>query len=202
MSYDSTTDPVVAALRAIALAEVVPALAPTLGSTFPAISQTFGFPIALAMLPTLQLPALAIYVERETAFRTGRHNDRKLSVVFEYVGPITPLAKLDTTWPLLRAVWNQVLLKMEQGTVSGVDVLRLLGVTWVADENADVQYDHAPNGDQTFPHFMGRIAINYRPAEFDPSTLATLTKLFASVDLYQNGAETNHHIVQADTSVG
>lgn len=196
MSYRDQTDPIVTALRAIAVGEVVPGLAAQFGAETPAIRRTFGYPIPLAQLGTMELPALSIYVATERVMPfTGRHRDRRLDVVMEYVGPVTAYADLDATWPVLRTVWGALHTAIETGKVSGTDVLRLLGVTWVSDEQASVEYDLAPGGEGAFPYFVGRFWLGWRPTEFDVSALPDLAELYANLDLFEGGSKTKDNLV-------
>lgn len=195
MTYSNQTDDVVTALRAIAAGPVVDALAPSFGAEYPAIRRTYGYPIPLAQLGSMELPGLSIYVAEETAMPQGRHRDWRLGVVLEYVGPVTALSDLDRTWPILRKVWLATVKAIEEGTVASVDVLRLLGVKWVADESASVVYETAPGGEGAFPYFIGRLWLQHRPTEFDPSTLPELTTLYANLDLYEGGAKTVDNLV-------
>jgi hypothetical protein len=196
VSYRDQTDPIVDALRAIAIGETVPALEAQFGAETPAIRRAFGYPIPLAQLGTMELPAVSFYVATERVMPfTGRHRDRRLDVVVEYVGPVTAYADLDATWPILRTVWGSLHSAVEAGKVSGTDVLRLLGVAWVADEQASVEYDLAPGGEGAFPYFVGRFWLQWRPSEFDPSVLPDLAELYANLDLYQNGSKTKDNLV-------
>lgn len=194
MSYRDQQDEVVMALRAIALGEVVPTL-DLGGAAFPAIRKTYGYPIPLAQLGTLELPALSIYVASERSMPVGRHRDLRLNVTMEYVGPVTAMADLDSTWPMLRKVWFALIRAIEAGTVGGLDVLRLTGVQWLADEEASVEYDSAPGSAGAFPYFVSRFWLQLRPSEGSAASLPALTQLYANLDLYEGVTKTKDNLV-------
>lgn len=199
--YNSVVDPITFALRAIALVEVTRLLEPTLGVDHPAVREAFGAPIPLTLVPSLRLPSISVYVRRETDAHVGRHKDRRLDVVLEYIGPPMALHEVSETWPLLRAVWHQCLTCIEKGTIYNgsidVDVLRIHGVTWVSDEEATVDYDFAPGGEFVYPAFVGTVPMMYRPQEANADALPGLTELYATINLFEGGTERKHALVVA-----
>lgn len=200
MTYEASTDEPVLALRQLARYEVTRLLASELGDTtaYPAVRKTYGFPIPLDMLRSLELPACAIYVDRERTVSTGRWRDRGLSVVVEYVLPPTQKGSMDTRWPLLRRVWDTMLPAFVLGTVDlgagPVDVKAPAGIVKVDDETATCSFAFVPDGAQTFPGFVARLEVVERPAV--ALDLPDLVALYADLNLHEGVTETRPQIVQ------
>lgn len=185
MSYDTLTDAVVDAVRAIATQKVNAALTGTLTSAFPAIESTSGYPTPLEGIEGMKLPALFVYIDKEDPFQDFRENDTRLSVVLEYLGPATPVGKLGARWPLLRRVWRELKHAIDAGLLDSgsgnVDALTPIGVFQADEDLASVQYRFASDGENAYPAFVGRFPVSWRdPA--DPAAALSLLKLYADIN--------------------
>ena len=122
------------------------------------------------------------FVEREIgAPMTMRTKEQRLTYVFDYLMPQTPIAKLELRWPALRKVWVQLLKSIREGAAGGVpNALNLAGAQRILEETATVVYDHATSGEHAYPHFTGRIDFIWR----EPTTqvLDDLVGLFADIN--------------------
>lgn len=182
MSYESAVDPVVSALRAMAIANTLPALALVFGdvASYPAIRSTRGAPFTLEMIEGAQLPMLCVHVVSEREAMMGKKRDAQLTVVFEYIGPQTPLQKIDARWPMLRTVWRQLVEDVIEGSVQDAPGLDAVGVVQVDYETAAVEYDYATDGEQAYPYFRGTIGALYRPPT-DTAELADYLEMHARI---------------------
>ena len=184
MSYDDLTDPVVEACRAVLTRAVNEVLGGSLGDDHPAIRSTSGYPTPLDGVEGLKLPAMFVYVEKEDP-ASARHafhdDDVRLSVVFEYLGPATPIAKLGTRWPLLRAVWRETKIAIDAGLLAGEDVFTPIGVIQARALDASVQYRFATDGENAYPAFAGRFPILWRDPT-DVTASLSLLKLFVDIN--------------------
>ena len=116
MSFRDTTDSIVDAMRAHLLAAVNSDLLDELSIVSPAknaISETYGMPIPLSMVPVLNLPALSIYRGSTAWEQVGRHEFRMTQFHIDYVGPQSPMASLGEIWPLLHRVFEAVAKNLE-----------------------------------------------------------------------------------------
>lgn len=201
MSYDSLSDVVVEALRAIGKTETNNALVGELGSDI-AIVETYGFPAPLEMIEQLRLPALFVYVESEEASVIGGHDGAlALSMVFEYVGPKTPIAKLGPRWPLVRTVWATLRDAIVAGKLGGVDTLTPLGVFAIHVYEASVKYLFASDGgENAHPAFVGKIPVHWMDATDPAVDLPALVALFAKINQPSGGPVVNPQLtVKAST---
>ncbi len=168
MSYESASDALVDALRAIARLEVTAALVAALGAEHPAVRETRPFPFALELIEATALPAMFVARERAVARPVSRTylDDEIVTVTFEYIAPPTPLAKLDQRWALLHAVWAELKRAVRVGEVDGADILGAAGVVRHDHDSPTVTYDFASDGSRAYPYFQGRISFEWRqPAE-------------------------------------
>lgn len=188
MSLDDATDPLVDALRALAKDEVSRLLAGVTGADAPAVIDTRGYPAPLELLEQMRLPCMCVYVQAETSVRTTmRHLDTRCEVVFEYVLPATPLAKLDGRWPMLRAAWAALLEALNGGEIDDTPVLSGFGVTHVDVDHASAKYSFAAGGELAYPVFVGTVPITVRPAEALPTQ--ELVELVAGINrVVEDGA--------------
>lgn len=181
MSYDSATDPLVEALRAIARVEVTAGLEPTLGAEFPAVRETRGHPLAMDLIERSALPAMFIAAERAQGQPSGKFQDDEIvTVSFEYVAPATPIAKIDSRWPLLRAVWAELRKAVRAGTVGDVDVLAAAGALTVQEGSSTVEFSFGQEASNAYPYFLGRIQLRWRPPS--ASTYEPLVELLADIN--------------------
>ena len=184
MTYDTSTDALQDALAVMCVTEVTNALGPIFGSTtdYPAVRETRRYPVPIEMIEALRLPLMAVFVEREIgAPMTMRTKEQRLTYVFDYLMPQTPIAKLELRWPALRKVWVQLLKSIREGAAGGVpNALNLAGAQRILEETATVVYDHATSGEHAYPHFTGRIDFIWR----EPTTqvLDDLVGLFADIN--------------------
>lgn len=185
-AFDRATDPVIAAIATVAKAGVNAALREQLGGD--AVARAFGYPTPLEILGQADIPALAVYARREKIERTtGRrlaNQDRVVTVWFDYIAPATPLAKLGTRWPLLRAVWWELVQALNTPCAEGLAVLRAAGVIGVDVDEATVDYDVAPGAAQgtPWPFFRAVMPITHRN-EPDLSALQNLIDMDLRIHL-------------------
>lgn len=180
MTYEAASDVLVDALRAIALQEVTAALAATLGADHPAVRETRGFPFSLDLIERTALPAMFISAERVLARPTGKHlADELVTIAFEYVAPATPLQKLDTRWPLLRAVWGKLRTAVRVGEVAGAPVLEMAGVQRFELDSPTADFSFASDGSNAYPYAIGRMQFHWR----EPTASTAYTDL---VDMLAN----------------
>jgi hypothetical protein len=178
--FDRATDPVVAALASVGKAGVNARLQATLGGD--AVVAALGYPAPLEILSAAELPALAVYVRRERIERTSAralaNQDRVATVWIDYVAPATPLAKIATRWPLLRAVWWELVQSLSTPDAAGLATLKAAGVIVVDVDGATVDFDVAPGagGGTPFPFFRAVLPVTHRGAA-DLSALADLVDM-------------------------
>lgn len=188
MTYEAASDVLIDALRAIALQEVTAALAATLGADHPAVRETRGFPFSLDLIERTALPAMFISAERVAAQPIGKHlGDELVTIAFEYVAPATPLQKLDTRWPLLRAVWGKLRAAVRAGEVAGDPVLETAGVQRFELDSPTADFSFASDGSNAYPYFIGRMQFHWRePAE--SAEYADLLELLADINRVDTSA--------------
>lgn len=164
MSYDSTTDALIAGLRIIAKSRVNNALAATLGADYEAVRFVQPYPAPLDQVPAMKLPGMTVHRRNDVAVTTGRRVDRKSRIEFQYWAPPTPLSKLDNRWSLL---WN-VAEELFDALCSGVDpdtgksVFDEIGLVKVDDTTWRVEYNFATGGDNAYPVFLASVDITWR----------------------------------------
>jgi hypothetical protein len=184
MAYEYT-DPLINGLRTMARVDLVSALVPFFGASaeYPATRSTLGYPITLDDLEALQLPSMAIFIEREDGAPIGRHPDERLTIVFDYFMAPTPTIKLDARYGALHLVWRKLVACVRAGVITSTPTpttLHALGVQWVFPEHS-VTFDHATDGERAFPHFTGRIPFRYRAPD-ETVEYADLVELLADLN--------------------
>lgn len=185
MSWDDATDEVIEYLRTVLGSAPNLALASTLGHDFPAVRVAKGYPLSLGSLQTSELPALHVYVESQRSVARGRgtREDEALTVVIEYMGPQTALAKLGTRWPLLRAVWRAIATALRTGEVDGADWASPIGLNWHTPGDDVVTFDHATDGELAYPHFIARTQIEVRIPDDGFDALEAFSVLGVDINL-------------------
>lgn len=165
MSYESATDALTAAMAVLCTSNVTSALAPTLGADYPAVRESRAWPVAPELLESRGLPIASVYVRRESAVRaTLRKVDSRADVIVEYFAPVTPMSKLGSRWPLLRAVYAALRDAVLDGGVAALaDGLASAGVISVLEDAFTVDYDFATDGEQAIPHFVAVFPMITRP---------------------------------------
>lgn len=186
MSYDDTVDPLVTAVLAVVKARVNAAMAAELGdvASFPAIDATHGYPVVLDLLAQTKLPAFACFRENEAPYTRGRRVDTRTRLKLIYVGPDTPVHRLDQRWPLLYRVWAETLAALQDGTDpdTGENVFEEACVVEVEDTSWSVDYDFAV-GDQGFayPAWVATVFVQWRPTRV--SNAVFFKELITRLDL-------------------
>lgn len=180
--YDRAADPVVAAIASVGKLGTNARLQTLLEGD--AIAKVFGFPAPLEILGTSDLPALAVYVRREKIERTARARaqaDRVAAVWLDYIAPATPLGKLSTRWPLLRAVWWELLQSLVAPDAAGLETLTAAGIVAIDMDAATVDYDVASGTQQgtPFPFFRAVLPVTHRDVA-DVSALRDLVDMDVS----------------------
>lgn len=182
--YDGHRDVLLDALGALCLVELNGACEGAFGPAPPwqAVREVRKYPVPLDLTASLHLPTMAIFIERDLGTPTGRHFDSRLTVAFQYIAAATTLAKLGSRWPALRKVWSELVKAVRAGAAGGFsDGLARAGVMFSYEQVADVRFDHATDGERTFPQFIGRIDFLWRDPTPGPE-LTDLVELLADIN--------------------
>lgn len=180
---DKATDPQVAALLTLGRGGVNADLAEVLGGDV--LAGVYPCPATLAVMSAVKLPALMIWRRQEELSRKGRalrYADREVELRIECVLPATPKDRLPSRWPLLQAVWWQLLRGLFAGrhdaVSGGAEILRAAGIHTLEVEEARVTYSFAAEtqSPELFPYFQATLPMVYR----EPPDLSDLHDLLAT----------------------
>lgn len=180
---DNATDPQIAALAALIKQTVNSELIPIVGAN--AIQSCFGSPLPLSLLGN-KLPALTIYRLEDRDVDKGDHMfEESTTFRFDYFCVATAIARLDTRWAILRAVWTKLLAGVREGRHESLNDGADMQIGRYVLGSGKVNYTFVPGSDQTYPAFRGQVSIEgcYEPVTPSVSGLDDFNKLWTDWDL-------------------
>lgn len=160
-SYDTQTDPQLAALAAV--------LEGALKAKFAddAVGSLALWPVKLELVPNPSYPLLCVYRsdERQVPGDTIE-NVETVNVGIAYYLPPTPRERIESRWAMLRAVWTHCVSRCRLGFDNAVkdeddEVIKLDASGWAAPSAAvgNVRYQLAPTEGDAIPSFVGTVAM-------------------------------------------
>lgn len=183
-TWTAGADALIDALRVIIAERVNAALTSTYGGD--TIVTTKGYPIPLDQLVQTKLPALSVYrVNAGHVSRGRRRNDLQSQIALDYFGPATQLTKLDSTWPLLHAVWVEAIDAVCDGSALSdpSQTLQSAGLVDLEEGSFAANYNFALGGGNAYPFFAGRVnMISRRVAASDAVPFRVLVARYSNLD--------------------
>ncbi len=159
---DQQTDPQIEAIGGLLFA----VLRAKLGVE--AVARVYHWPVRIELVPTLQVPALAVYrlTDQLVAAADAVEDVDAANIRIDYYAPVTPLDRIDLRWPLLRRAWRICRGALQVGWhLSYVDALdqpislSSVGFDVPAAIGGNVAYQTAPADAGVVPMFSATISL-------------------------------------------
>lgn len=203
MSLDGTTDLLVARVAELLTTHVSAYLDDEITTPDRAVERVYRYAVPMALMPTLDLPALLVWREASREEPQGRHDYTRTTLRIDCILRTTPADRLEVRWPVLHRVFKAVQRAIREDLIPAVidppaaarrPLVNEAGVKWLQENATTVRYDFVTDAGHknAYPFFLSRFEFVH--LDTVPGVSAEVLddlSLYGSVDLpdYPQAAE-------------